>query len=124
MPEVDLEVSIHRLYDDPHYTPIKHKKWTFSKENKGHPGEALSSVLVREEKKVPRPVYYVSRVMRGAEMRYRLTERLVYALIVAAGKLKPYFEAYPMEVVTDQPLRKILKTLAGLGGSQMGYSAE
>ncbi|GAA0148977.1 hypothetical protein LIER_36838 [Lithospermum erythrorhizon] len=85
---------------------------------------ALSSVLVREEKKVPRPVYYVSRVMRGAEMRYRLTERLVYALIVAAGKLKPYFEAYPMEVVTDQPLRKILKTLAGLGGSQMGYSAE
>ncbi|GAA0184923.1 hypothetical protein LIER_32211 [Lithospermum erythrorhizon] len=70
---------------------------------------ALSSVLVRDEEKVQRPVYYVSQVMRGAETRYPLAEKLVYALIVAARKLKPYFEAHLVEVVTYQPLLQILE---------------
>ncbi|GAA0145637.1 hypothetical protein LIER_05789 [Lithospermum erythrorhizon] len=70
---------------------------------------ALKSFLIREEDKVQRLVYYVSKVMRGAETRYPQTEKLVYALIVAARKLKPYFEAHPVKVVTDQPLLKILE---------------
>ncbi|GAA0171983.1 hypothetical protein LIER_25900 [Lithospermum erythrorhizon] len=72
---------------------------------------ALSSVLIREEEKVQRPVYYVSRVIRGAETRYPLIKKLVLALILAAQKLKPYFEAHPVEVVTHQPLRPILESL-------------
>ncbi|GAA0160985.1 hypothetical protein LIER_17411 [Lithospermum erythrorhizon] len=70
---------------------------------------ALSSVLIREEEKVQRPVYYVSLVMRGAETKYPLMEKFVFSLIVAARKLKTYFEAYPVELITDQPLRKILE---------------
>ncbi|GAA0140553.1 hypothetical protein LIER_01874 [Lithospermum erythrorhizon] len=35
--------------------------------------------------------------MRGTETRYPLTEKLGFALIVAARKLKPYFEAHPIE---------------------------
>ncbi|GAA0165445.1 hypothetical protein LIER_20847 [Lithospermum erythrorhizon] len=66
---------------------------------------ALSSVLIREEAKVQRPIDYVSRVMRGAETRYPLMEKLVYFLIVAARKLKPYFDAHQVEIITDQPLR-------------------
>ncbi|GAA0168663.1 hypothetical protein LIER_23330 [Lithospermum erythrorhizon] len=58
-------------------------------------------VLIKEEAKVQRSVYYVSRVMRGAETRYPRTEKLVYPLIVADRKFKPYFEAHPVEVVTD-----------------------
>ncbi|GAA0158745.1 hypothetical protein LIER_15691 [Lithospermum erythrorhizon] len=69
----------------------------------------LSSVLIREEAKVERSVYYISIVLRVGEARYPQMEKLVYANIVAARKLKPYFEAYPVEVVTDQPLRKILE---------------
>ncbi|GAA0157502.1 hypothetical protein LIER_14756 [Lithospermum erythrorhizon] len=132
MPMVDLGVSVLRLYVDPHYKPIKQKKRTFSKE-KGEAirvespqllarlvigdilqiylavsESALSSVLIWEEEKVQRRLYYVIRVMRGAEMRYPLTEKLVYALIIAARKLKPYFEAHLVEVITDQPLRQIL----------------
>ncbi|GAA0186866.1 hypothetical protein LIER_34154 [Lithospermum erythrorhizon] len=34
MPWVDQRVAIQRLYVDPHYKPIKQKKWTFS-EDKG-----------------------------------------------------------------------------------------
>ncbi|GAA0153148.1 hypothetical protein LIER_11460 [Lithospermum erythrorhizon] len=50
---------------------------------------ALSSMLINEEGKVQRSVYYVSRVMRGVETRCPLTEKLVFSLIVAAQKLKP-----------------------------------
>ncbi|GAA0156793.1 hypothetical protein LIER_14197 [Lithospermum erythrorhizon] len=70
---------------------------------------ALSSVMIREKDKVQWSVYFVSRLMRGAETRYPLTEKMVFALIVAARKLKHYFEANPIEVITDQPLRKILE---------------
>ncbi|GAA0146302.1 hypothetical protein LIER_06293 [Lithospermum erythrorhizon] len=70
---------------------------------------ALSIVLIKEEDKVQRPIYNVSRVMRGGKKRYPLTEKLVFALIVAARKLKPYFEAHRVEVVKDQPLRHILE---------------
>ncbi|GAA0168611.1 hypothetical protein LIER_23287 [Lithospermum erythrorhizon] len=61
---------------------------------------SLSSVLVRDEAKVQRPVYYVSRVMRGADTSNPSTDKLVYALVVAPRKLKPYFEARPVEVGT------------------------
>ncbi|GAA0159288.1 hypothetical protein LIER_16102 [Lithospermum erythrorhizon] len=57
----------------------------------------LSSILIREEEKMQRPVYYVNRVRRGAETGYPLAEKLVFSLIVAARKLKPYFEAHPVE---------------------------
>ncbi|GAA0143735.1 hypothetical protein LIER_35799 [Lithospermum erythrorhizon] len=70
---------------------------------------ALSSILILEKEKIQRPMYYVSQVMRGIEIRYPLTEKLVYALIVTARKLKPYIEAHPVEVITSQPLRQILE---------------
>ncbi|GAA0185807.1 hypothetical protein LIER_33095 [Lithospermum erythrorhizon] len=76
---------------------------------------ALSSVLIREEKKVQRPVYYVSRVMRGAETRYPLAEKVVFALIVAPRKLKPYLEAHLVEVITNQPLWQILENQSWAG---------
>ncbi|GAA0163036.1 hypothetical protein LIER_19007 [Lithospermum erythrorhizon] len=44
-------------------------------------------VLIREEDRVQKPVYYVSRVMRGVETRYPLTEKLVYAFTVEVRKL-------------------------------------
>ncbi|GAA0174434.1 hypothetical protein LIER_27824 [Lithospermum erythrorhizon] len=57
----------------------------------------LSSALIREKEMVQKPVYYGSRVMRRAETRYSLTEKMVYALIIVARKLKPYFDAHPLE---------------------------
>ena len=52
---------------------------------------AISTALVREEEKVQKPVYYASRALRGAEERYPLMEKLAFALVTAARKLKPYF---------------------------------
>ncbi|XP_071933287.1 uncharacterized protein [Coffea arabica] len=69
---------------------------------------AVSAVLVREEDKLQKPVYYVSRALQGAESRYSAIERYVLALVHAARKLRTYFQAHPVVVITDQPLRQIL----------------
>ncbi|XP_052176660.1 uncharacterized protein LOC127790964 [Diospyros lotus] len=70
--------------------------------------EAVSSVLVREEDKVQKPVYYVSKRLAGAEIRYTPTEKLAYALVIFARKLRPYFEAHHVIVLSSQPLKHVL----------------
>ena len=47
--------------------------------------------LVREEDKVQKPVYYASWALRGAKERYPPMEKLVFALVTTAHKLKLYF---------------------------------
>ncbi|KAK8942837.1 hypothetical protein KSP39_PZI008806 [Platanthera zijinensis] len=75
----------------------------------GAGAEALSSVLVREEGKRQLPVYYVSRVLRKAELRYPILEKLAFALIISARRFRPYFQAHSIRVVTDHPLRNIFE---------------
>ena len=53
-------------------------------------------------------MYYVSRALQGPETRYSPAEKLVLALVHAARKLRPYFQAHSIVVLTDQPLRQIL----------------
>ena len=65
---------------------------------------AVSSALVREEGKVQKPVYYTSRALRGAEGRYLLMEKLAFALITASRKLRHYFQAHVIIVMTDHPV--------------------
>ena len=52
---------------------------------------AVSAALVRDEGRSQRPVYFISRAFRGAEERYPRMEKLAFALVTAARKLKPYF---------------------------------
>ena len=68
----------------------------------------VSAVLVREDSAVQKPVYYVSRILRDAETRYSPIEKMAYALIVAARKLRPYFQAHRIKVMTKEPLKKAL----------------
>jgi hypothetical protein len=49
---------------------------------------AVSVVLVREERSEQQPIYFVSRLLQGAEVRYQLIEKIVLALIMAARKLR------------------------------------
>nr|XP_016487846.1 PREDICTED: uncharacterized protein LOC107807903 [Nicotiana tabacum] len=69
---------------------------------------AVSTVLVREEKGTQSPTYYVSKILSGAETRYLYLEKLALALVVAARKLRPYFQCHPIAAVTTFPLRNIL----------------
>ncbi|XP_064979723.1 uncharacterized protein LOC135622021 [Musa acuminata AAA Group] len=49
-----------------------------------------------------------SHVLSGPEERYPLIEKLALALVLSDQKLHPYFQAHPVEVITDQPLRQVL----------------
>ena len=45
---------------------------------------AVSAVLIREEDRIQKSVYYVSKVLMRAETRYLKIEKLAYALFIAA----------------------------------------
>ncbi|GKV18271.1 hypothetical protein SLEP1_g28676 [Rubroshorea leprosula] len=66
--------------------------------------EAISLVLVREEAKQQKPIYYISSVLHGAELRYPIAEKAALAVVTLARKLRPYFHSHPIIILTDQPL--------------------
>ena len=72
---------------------------------------AVSSALIREEQKIQKPVYYTSKALRGAEERYPLIKKLVFALITTSRKLRHYFQAHVIHVMTDHPLKKAMNKL-------------
>ncbi|XP_042482483.1 uncharacterized protein LOC122062877 [Macadamia integrifolia] len=84
---------------------------------------AVSAVVVREEAKTQRPIYYVSHVLLEAETRYRKIEKLALALVVTARKLRPYFQAHAITVLTDQPLRKSLHS-PSVAGCMVSWAVE
>ena len=75
----------------------------------------VSSALIREEGRVQKPVYYTSRALRGVEARYPQIEKLAFALITASRKLRHYFQAHIINVMTDHPLKKAMNKLEAAG---------
>jgi len=69
---------------------------------------AFSAALIREDVKIQRPVYYISKRLTGAEKNYPKLENLAYCLLITSRKLRPYFQAHPIRVLTDQPLKQVL----------------
>jgi ribonuclease HI len=57
---------------------------------------------------IQKPVYYVSEVLHEAKTRYLETHKLLYVVLVASRKLRHYFQAHRIVVVTSFPLRDIL----------------
>jgi len=52
---------------------------------------AVSSDLVREDAGIQKPVYFTSKEFHGAEERYPWIEKLAFALVISARRLRPYF---------------------------------
>jgi hypothetical protein len=57
---------------------------------------------------IQRPIYYVSEVLHEAKTRYLETHKLLYVVLVASKKLRHYFQAHRVVVVTSFPLKAIL----------------
>ena len=72
---------------------------------------AVSSALIREEGRVQKLVYYTSRALRKVEARYPQIEKLAFALITTSRKLRHYFQAHVINVMTDHPLKKAMNKL-------------
>ena len=64
---------------------------------------SISVVLVKEDEEGQSPIYYVSKRLLDAETHYTSMEKLVYALVHATRKLRPYFHAHKVEVRTAYP---------------------
>ena len=72
------------------------------------PDKATSVALVQDEGGVQKPVYYVSKALTNAETRYPVADKMAFALLITAAKLRPYFQAHPIAVLTNFPLQGIL----------------
>jgi hypothetical protein len=72
---------------------------------------AVSAVLVREvegEKgKFQSHVYFVSEALSGSKLLYLELEKIAYAVVMATRKLRHYFEAHKVTILTDQPLNDL-----------------
>jgi ribonuclease HI len=53
-------------------------------------------------------VYYISEVLYEAKTRYLEVHKLLYAVLVASRKLRHYFQAHRISVVTSYTLRAVL----------------
>ncbi|CAL2270990.1 unnamed protein product [Prunus armeniaca] len=69
----------------------------------------VSSVLIRPHEGAEHLVHYVSKALQDAEVRYLDIEKLAFALVVSAKRLRPYFQAHTIHVLTNQPLREVLQ---------------
>ena len=58
---------------------------------------------------VQRPVYYISEVLSETKTRYPQIQKLLYAVVLARRKLRHYFEAHPVTVVSSFPLGEIAR---------------
>jgi hypothetical protein len=57
---------------------------------------------------VQRPVYYISQVLHEAKTRYLEVNKLLYAVLIAFRKLRHYFQAHKISVVSSFPLKAVL----------------
>ena len=70
----------------------------------------MSLVLIREDNGFQRPVYYVSKSLHEAEIRYSPLEKAILAVVHASRKLPYYFQAHMVVVLTQLPLKSVLRT--------------
>ena len=68
-------------------------------------------------------VYYISKAMADAETKYSKMEQTALALRSAAQKLCPYFQAHPIVVFTNQPLKSSLHK-PDLSGKMLKWAIE
>jgi hypothetical protein len=64
---------------------------------------------------VQQPVYYISEVLSETKARYPQVQKLLYAVVLARRKLRHYFEAHPVTVVSSFPLGEIVRNLDAAG---------
>ena len=72
---------------------------------------AVSLVFVRVDSGIQRPVYYVSKSLHEAEVCYLPLEKVILAVVHATCKLPHYFESHTVVVLTQLPLRSLLRSV-------------
>jgi hypothetical protein len=78
--------------------------------------EAVSAALVVERDepdkalKVQWPVYFISEVLSNPKTCYPQIQKLIYVVLISKRKLRHYFNAHPITVVSKCPPKEVIKT--------------
>ena len=72
---------------------------------------AVSLVLIRVDNGVQRLVYYVSKSLHEAEIHYLPLEKAILVVVHGTRKLSHYFQAHMVVVLTQLPLKAILRSV-------------
>ena len=76
---------------------------------------AVSLVLVRVDSGVQRPIYYVSKSLHEAKIRYLPLKNAIFAVVHATRKLPHYFQSHIVVVLTQFSLRSLLRSADYIG---------
>ena len=76
---------------------------------------AVSLVLVWVYSGVQMPVYYVSKSLHEAEVRYLPLEKAILVVVHATRKLSHYFQSHIIVVLTQLSLRSVLQSAGYMG---------
>ena len=71
---------------------------------------AVSLVLIRVDNGKQRPVYYVSKSLHDAKIRYLPLEKEIQAVVHSMRKLPHYFQVHTVVILTQLPLKATLRS--------------
>ena len=71
---------------------------------------AISLVLIWVDSGIQWPVYYVSKSLNETEVHYLPLEKAILAVVHATRKLSHYFQAHTVVVLTQLPLKSVLRS--------------
>ena len=72
-------------------------------------------MLIRVDDGVQRLVYYVSKSLNEAEVHYLPLEKAILAVVHSTRKLPHYFQAHTVVVLTQLPLKSVLRSACYTG---------
>ena len=72
---------------------------------------AVSLVLIRVDNGVQQPVYYVSKSLHEAKLRYLPLEKAILIVVLGTRKLPYYFRAHTVVILTQLSLKTILRSV-------------
>ena len=70
----------------------------------------VSLVLIQDDNGLQKPIYYVSKSLHEAKVKYLPLEKAILAVVHSTQKLPHYFQAYTVVVLTQLLLESVLRT--------------
>ena len=78
--------------------------------------QSLGALLAQDQGGVEKPLYYISRLMKGLELRYSIAEKVCLSLAFVVSKFNHYFLRHHIKLVTKSNPVKYLLTRPQLSG--------